>query len=256
MVRELAERLRALGDSVTIRSCEALAASQVDQAEWDALGLAFPVHSSFAPPVIRDYVEELPPVRKPLFALTTAGYWAGDTAWYGAQTLEGKGYELFLCANVKMPNNFCIPRVDFVPVPARDEVSSILEQAALRVEQLAEEIHRRETRYEGTGIVGRVGGAFQRWGYAAFRSMLLARFHADESCTGCGWCVRHCPTGSWELREGRARFQHRCMYCMRCYSFCPEQAIQATEKTRDTTRYGRYGGPEGEPYPAVGCSRG
>ena len=248
VVEDLAAQLRALGDEVTTRSCESFPAAQIDPVEWDMLGIAFPVHSSFAPPVMRDYLGQLPPGGKPLFAVTTAGYWAGDTAWYGAQPLTDAGYELFLCANVEMPNNFCIPRVDFLPVPPPERVERILELAGPRVARLAERIHRGAEHYEGTGLVGRVGGGFQRWGYAAFGSLLLARFYADESCTGCGWCVRHCPTRSWELRDGRARFRDRCIYCMRCYHFCPEEAIQAGEKTRETARYRRYGGPEGQPY--------
>jgi len=249
VAQRLAEQLRARGDAATVVSCEETPVAQLDVAAWDMLGIAFPVHSSFATPVFRDYLEQLPTANKPLFAVTTAGYWAGDTAWYAAQPLSRRGYRLFLCANVLMPNNFFIPKIDVLPVTPPERAPRFLERATRRVARLAERIHAQERHIEGTDIIGRLGGALQRWGYANFESKMLARFSADEQCTGCGWCVRHCPTQSWELRDGRAHFVDRCIFCMRCYSFCPVQAIQATEKTRRATKYRRYQGPEGKRYP-------
>jgi len=150
-----------------------------------------------------------------------------------------------------MPNNFFIPKMDVLPVTPPERVPRFLERAARRVARLARRIHAQERHIEGTGIIGRLGGALQRWGYSTFESRMLARFSADEQCTGCGWCVRHCPTQSWELRDGKAHFMDRCIFCMRCYSFCPVQAIQATEKTRRVTKYRRYQGPEGKRYPKL-----
>ncbi len=249
VTQRLVEQLRVRGDVVTAFSCEETPAAQLDVAAWDGLGIAFPVHSSFAPSVFRDYLEQLPAADKLLFAVTTAGYWAGDTAWYAAQSLARRGYRLFLCANVLMPNNFFIPKMDFLPVTPPERVPRFLERATRRVAQLAARIHAQERHIEGAGIIGRLGGALQRWGYSNFEPKMLARFSADETCTGCGWCVRHCPTQSWELRDYKAHFLDLCIFCMRCYNFCPVQAIQATEKTRNLKKYRRYQGPEGKRYP-------
>ena len=109
-VHRLAERLTGLGDEVTIASCEQVAASEVDPASCDVMGIAFPVHASFAPPIFRDFLRDLPPDNgKPLFAVTTAGYAAGDTAWYAVRPLREKGYEPFLMDNVLMGNNLYMP---------------------------------------------------------------------------------------------------------------------------------------------------
>ena len=249
VVQHLAAQLRALGNTATVVSCEEVPAAQIDPTACDAFGIGFPVHSSFAAPIFRDYLAQLPSADTPLFAITTAGYWAGDTAWIAAQPLVGRGYDLFLCANVLMPNNFFIPKMDILPVTPPERVPRFLERAAPRVAQLAAHIQRLERHIEGTGPVGQLGGALQRWGYATFESKMLARFHADERCIGCGWCVSHCPAQSWELRDGHAHFLDRCIFCMRCYSFCPVQAIQATERTRHTAKYRRYQSPQGRPYP-------
>ena len=250
VVQQLAERLRHLGSDVTTSSCEDVPAEEIDPGASDAFGILFPVHSSFAASIFRGYLAQLPAASTPLFAITTAGYWAGDTAWVAAQPLVDRGYDLFLCANVLMPNNFFIPKMDILPVTPPERVPRVLERAASRVAQLAVRIQRMNRHIQGTGPFGRLGGAIQRWGYATWESKMLARFHADESCIGCNWCVSHCPTQSWELRDGQARFLDSCIYCMRCYSFCPVQAIQATDRTRRTAKYRRYQGPQGRSYPA------
>lgn len=139
--------------------------------------------------------------------------------------------------------------MDILPVIPPKRVPCFLERAASRVAQLAAHIQGLERHIKGTGPAGRLGGAVQRWSSAALESKMLARFHADDRCIGCGWCVSHCPTQSWELRDGHAHFLGDCIYCMRCYSFCPAQAIQATERTRRTAKYRRYQGPQGRPYP-------
>jgi len=246
----LAEHLEGLGDTVRAVSCEDVPAAHVNPAEWDMLGLAFPVHASFAPRVFREYVQELASGEgTPLFAVTSAGYWAGDTAWYAAKSLAEKGYRLFLYGNVLMPNNFSIPRVDVLPVTPPDKVGAYLEKARKKIAVLAKRIHQREPYREGTGVFGRLGGVFQRWGFEAFEAAMLAEFSTDASCTRCGWCVRNCPVENIAMGEEGIRFLGECMYCMRCYSFCPERAIQATEKTK-REKYRRYQGPEGVRYPA------
>ena len=110
VVQRLAKLLTALGDEVTAASCEQIAASGVDLAACDVMGIAFPIHSSFVPPIFYDFLQGLSPgAGKPLFAVTTAGYWAGDMAWYGVKPLEAKGYQPFLLSNVLMGNNLHLP---------------------------------------------------------------------------------------------------------------------------------------------------
>lgn len=253
VARRLAEQLNSLGNRVVATSCEEIAAADVDPAACDVLGIAFPVSASFAPPVFREFLQGLPPCPgKPLFAITSAGYAAGDTAWYAVKPLQVKGYEPFLLANVVVANNFYIPPMDFLPVTPPDKMPRQLEKAGHKIAHLADLIHRRERHIEGADPLGRLMGIGQRWGYDTFESHLLGTLFADETCTGCGWCARHCPVDNIEITEARVSFSDHCILCMRCYSFCPASAIQATDKTRDTAKYRRYQGPEGKPYPFQG----
>jgi ferredoxin/flavodoxin len=251
MAQRLAEHLTGLGDQVTAASCEDVPASSVDPAACDVIGIAFPVHGSFAPAVFRDFLDGLPPGEgKPLFAVTTAGYAAGDTAWYAVRPLRDKGYEPFLLSNVLMGNNFYVPPMDFLPVTPPEKMPQKLAKARRKIAALAELVHRRKSRVEGADPLGRLLGIGQRWSMQ-FESLVFKDFFADENCTRCGWCVRHCPANNVEMNGAGVKFLDGCIHCMRCYSFCPVRAIQVTEKTKHA-KYRRYRGPEGKPYPKGG----
>jgi len=248
VVQRLAAALTAHGNAVTARSCETLTAPVALRA-CDVLGLAFPTASSYAPAPFRAWLAALPECQAlPLFVVTTASYAAGDTAWYAAQPLKARGYAPFLLANVLMPNNFYIPPMDFLPVTPPQRIPKKLEKAQRKINRLAELIHTQTPHVEGAGLFGRLLGIQQRWSRDTFEKRLFKPFFADETCTRCGWCVQHCPVDNIVLDEDGLHFGAQCCLCMRCYSFCPKQAIQATRKTRNAKRYRRYAGPEGKRY--------
>jgi Pyruvate/2-oxoacid:ferredoxin oxidoreductase delta subunit/flavodoxin len=249
MVQQLEAALTAHGDKVTAVSCECVDADSVPLVKVDMLGLAFPTASSYAPSVFQAFMDRLPDVDGlPLFALTTAGYVSGDTAWYTVKPLRSRGYEPFLLANVRMPNNFYIPPMDFLPVTPPSRIPRRLERARQKIEQLADLIHTQTPHVEGAGLFGRLLGIQQRWSVGTFEQRLFKPFFADETCIECGWCVVHYPVDNITMDEDGVQFDERCILCMRCYSFCPEHAIQATEKTRNVRKYRRYAGPEGKRY--------
>jgi ferredoxin len=51
--------------------------------------------------------------------------------------------------------------------------------------------------------------------------------YADQSCTGCGWCAKQCPSGNISMDGGKPVFSNRCVMCFRCVYGCPGHAIKA-----------------------------
>jgi ferredoxin len=53
-----------------------------------------------------------------------------------------------------------------------------------------------------------------------------------DACDGCGRCVRPCPDGALQIRDGKARlFADRyCDGCERCLGSCPLNALAIVER--------------------------
>ena len=51
-------------------------------------------------------------------------------------------------------------------------------------------------------------------------------FHVTKDCVQCMQCVKNCPVGNIEWRDGEIRFSNRCILCTRCSFNCPKDAIR------------------------------
>ena len=57
--------------------------------------------------------------------------------------------------------------------------------------------------------------------------LMRSRPEPEDSCTGCGHCVRGCPAKAIELKNGKARIdRRRCVRCFCCQEFCPTGAMK------------------------------
>jgi ferredoxin len=240
VVRELAQRLAALGDEVSSLSCEEALPHDAAIAGASMLGVAFPVHGSWAPSNLRTFLSHLPAAPgRPLFVLAVPAIFGGDAAWYAARPLRRKGYGPFLYANVFMPNNL-------YPVPGLSQVRQILGRAAHKLDRLAPLIHARKRHLEGVHPLGWLGGYLQRWSLVLGERWLQGRWFADASCIRCGRCAARCPAGNIEVNETGVHFGDACVFCTRCFHGCPQHAIQFTGVTRNQSWFRRYPGPEGQ----------
>ena len=47
----------------------------------------------------------------------------------------------------------------------------------------------------------------------------------SKKCVNCSACVNMCPVNNIVNKEGKIRFKHSCVMCMRCSFYCPKKAI-------------------------------
>ena len=48
--------------------------------------------------------------------------------------------------------------------------------------------------------------------------------------------------GNIKNETGKIGIKNSCIACMRCYNFCPQNAINVTKKSLDINKYPRYRG--------------
>lgn len=114
-----------------------------------------------------------------------------------------------------------------------EHVAAILRKAQARASAFAQRIL--DGRPQLTGWFSLAAGlllAPVSLGYVVLARRLLGKlFFADERCTSCALCAKHCPFDAVHM-AGRAPkrpyWTFGCEGCMRCMNICPERAIQAS----------------------------
>lgn len=47
-----------------------------------------------------------------------------------------------------------------------------------------------------------------------------------NKCINCNICINNCPTKNiYQNKDGKIKFHHNCLMCMRCSLYCPKDAI-------------------------------
>lgn len=199
--------------------------------EEEAVGFVFPVYFYGLPDTVRRFAHQVRFTRKPayVYAVITCG---GSIAGAGdllKKYLAENGTTLRAVYSVKMPDNYVL----MYDVTTKEEEIPILEAAEKQLEDIRGSVALR--RFVGTDV-GIAAKAQTAALYALYDgSRKTAKFHADDSCVGCGVCAGRCPVDAIVLREGRPvwikdRCDH-CLACMRC------NAIQYGKRTVGKYRY-------------------
>ncbi len=63
------------------------------------------------------------------------------------------------------------------------------------------------------------------------------KFYAEDSCTGCGLCVKKCPLNNIELADSKPVWKGSCTHCMACIAYCPVEAIEYGKISKGKRRY-------------------
>lgn len=190
---------------------------------YDLVGIAHPVLGFDCPAMIYDFVRSLPPAAgQPVFLVKTAADY--HRVNFGAsksisKILSGKGYRVFFDDLFAMPSNWLIGYPD-------DLSRSLVEAARTKSAITSSRILAQEEQIPEIGFLLRwtmrgIGFLEDRYGSTTFGRHL----RAGEACTNCGSCVRDCPSGNIEEKDGHIRFGDLCIWCMRCIYACPAKAI-------------------------------
>lgn len=193
-----------------------------------------PTYGWRLPRVVRDWLlqTEFPKAEQVWFVMT-CGSEIGNAARYNRQLARQKKLRYMGTAQIVMPENyiamFNAPQVEEarqIVARAEPDIDNVI--AAVRDDRAFPPSRRR---LYDRFMSGPVNPIF----YACFVKSSV--FTVSEACTGCGQCVRRCPTNSITLRDARPVWGKGCTHCMACICYCPTSAIEYGKKSLGKPRY-------------------
>lgn len=211
----------------------------VDGGDAGVLGFVFPVHMWGLPRRVIEFVDNLKiDPSTYCFAVAVNAGQVSRTLVQLRNRLARRGLSLSLGRSVVLPSNY-IPWGG----PGSDEsIREKIRSAQTTIREVVRAVRDRETAAMDQGPL------WQRILFTAIYRMSFShvstmdrKFFSEDSCTGCGVCVKICPAKNIRLADGRPVWGGHCEQCLACLQWCPEQAIQYGPKTK---AYKRYHHPE------------
>lgn len=206
--------------------------------------LVYPVYAADLPWVMRRALDFLScdGGKRRLAVVATVASRGDDACYRPFALLNQELWQPLHAAYVIMPNNFKVPPFGFFSMPESEEqIRAFREPVDTAIKDICDQIKsgkpRPDLKTSGIrrfGLMQRMTDWILRW--------VFSRFSVTDDCNGCGKCAAECPTSNINLTGNQPHFGRKCAFCMRCYSFCPQQAICIGKKSKDTERYPRYKG--------------
>lgn len=222
-----AEALTDLNHEVTVR---ALPLEQKDiasdEADFDMIGIGYPIHGFNAPKTVLDLCKALPKrdknVKKRMFIFKSSGEpvrMSDVSSLKMRKMLKRRGYDVTNEYQYCMPYNIIFRHSD---------------AAAYKMWQTAQKLVPIDVAeiLDGKTVLPKkmFMGGFLAWIIRAehWGAHIIGRFFGTtKDCTKCGLCIRNCPTKNIrQNKKGKIKFGGKCMICMRCSFNCPKNAVK------------------------------
>ncbi|MEI6519852.1 MAG: EFR1 family ferrodoxin [bacterium] len=184
------------------------------------LGIGYPIHAFNAPKIVFDFIKLLPAGDgRSVFLFKCPGdsFVNGGSTAPVREALTKKGYRVQLEELLVMPGNIAAAHPPAYAQAlyriARDKIAAscadlLAGKERLQQNNLLEDIFTSLSR-------GEQKNAYRLGKY----------FYTHESCTGCGCCMKNCPTDNITIVGNRPVFGKKCIACFRCVYLCPSSSI-------------------------------
>jgi ferredoxin len=253
--RVLRDHLVAAGHSAAIHCIEdqmvwepAHLREQIDGADF--FGLLYPIYGSREPLLVEQFIAALVAARgetatpRKAFVITTMMLFSGDGGLVTRRRLRAAGLELVGATNIRVSSNVCIPGFRARPY-LPEKVERLKIRGAKKIGCVVDRVLRGQKSLAGQNPFAFLLAYMQRAPFNQEYKRISRRLSVDpNTCVRCNLCASTCPTGNITQAEESYQFGDNCTLCMRCYNFCPTQAILMFGKQCPPARYPRYHGPE------------
>lgn len=207
----------------------------------NTIAVCYPVYGSCVPRIMREFAERYKQCfeTRKLIIFCTQMMCSGDGAKAFARLVPGCDPRVIYAEHFSMPNNIC--NFFLFPIRERERIKKT-ERALRKLDRVCSDLHSGIVKRRGWSPVSVLLGKTQNIASPRLEAQGLSSFRTDESCTGCGACVKHCPTRNLELVHGTVLQKDRCTLCYRCVNLCPTQSCTVFFLHKKPKR--QYKGPQ------------
>ena len=233
--RHIAERIaHALNDTLISLNDRIKSGDITPLAVNGRLVLVMPTYAWRIPRIVRNHLlrTELRGARETWFVMD-CGSEIGNAAKYNRALCREKGLVYMGTAQIVMPENY----IAMFNAPQVEEARQIVARAEPDIDGAIAAVRENRAfppprrKFYDRFMSGPVNPIF----YFCF--VKANAFTVGNACTGCGQCVRRCPTNNITLQNGKPVWGQNCTHCMACICYCPAEAIEYGKKSLGKPRY-------------------
>ena len=233
--RYVAERIaQALGDTLCSLN-DRIKAGDTSPVNSDArLIIVVPTYAWRIPHIVQEHLENTVfPGAAQVWFVMTCGSEIGDADRYNRRLCQEKDLACMGTAQIVMPENY----IAMFNAPQVEEARQIVARAEPDIDGAIAAVRENRAfppprrKFYDRFMSGPVNPIF----YSCF--VKANAFTVGNACTGCGQCVRRCPTNNITLQNGKPVWGQNCTHCMACICYCPAEAIEYGKKSLGKPRY-------------------
>ncbi len=208
--------------------------------EKEYFGIVTPTHFWELPVIMREFLEKLTLTLSKenyIFMIATYGSIPGCCGTDTKKMLARKNISLNGAFSVKMPDSW----TPFFDLSNPQKVQKQNNNAEVQIDKVIAQLKARKMGNHATpkapyflrGLTDSLFG----------KARQTTNFYVEETCIGCGICVKRCPVQAIELKNNKPVWiKEQCALCLRCLHACPKFAIQyGNGKTK---KHGQYKHPD------------
>ena len=216
----------------TLGNCElvSMAKPYLLNGAYGRIGFVYPNYYMGLPVAVKRFITNLDIGENKgayFFGVCTSGGATAGGLNAIASILAGKGGKLSYGINIKCFSNYvCLYQMS-------KKVEEKVASQARSVEQAAAEIQNNTVKkIPRDSWLAFLSGGFEKSVAARDKN-----YNINDSCNGCGICVKVCPVDNIKMENGNPDFLHHCEQCVACIQWCPKQAVNYKNKTQNRRRY-------------------